>query len=118
MTSDEEISRALLELDALLGHPTRFAIVTVLYALGPMTVGDLAKALRVSYGPLSTHLKRLEEAGYVELRKVLTLGRPRTAVYLTEKGVKAYLDHVERLRAVITAVTESERSGRATASEP
>jgi len=118
MTSGEELARALLELDALLGHPTRFAIVTVLYALGPMTVGDLARALRVSYGPLSTHLRKLEEGGYVELRKVLTLRGARTAVYLTEKGVKAYLDHVERLRAIITVVARSERAGRAAASEP
>ena len=110
MTGNEELARALLELDALLGHPTRFAIVTVLYALGPMTVGDLARALRVSYGPLSTHLRKLEEEGYVELRKVLTLRGPRTAVYLTERGARAYLDHVERLRAIIAAVAESSRA--------
>ncbi len=104
MTSDDALAKTLLELDTLLGHPTRFAIVTVLFALGPMTIGDLAKALRLSYGPLSTHLRRLEEAGYVEHKKVLTLKGPRTLVSLTPEGARAYVEHVEKLKSVIGAV--------------
>ncbi len=97
--------KLLSELDPVLNHPTRFGVMTVLFAIGPQTVGDLVRILNVSYGPLSTHIRKLKEAGYVESRKVVTLKGPRTLLTITSEGIKAYVRHVEKLRKLVSTIS-------------
>ncbi|RLE59883.1 MAG: hypothetical protein DRJ35_04720 [Thermoprotei archaeon] len=97
----DDIYEALSSLDPVLRHPTRFAIITLLIVSGPQTEGDISKKLRISGGPLSTHIKRLVEAGYVEAKKYPTLRGPRTYIIVTEKGVKAYHEYVSLLERIV-----------------
>ena len=94
--SEQEIPRELSELlsgkrlDPFLMNYKRFMIMTLLYALGPRTVGELKRALGLSWGDIDSKLRSLEERGYVITRKILTLSGPRTLVELTEEGVREY----------------------------
>ncbi|ABL78353.1 transcriptional regulator [Thermofilum pendens] len=99
----EELAELLGGVDPFLMNYKRFAIVTLLYAVGPMTVGELKRALGFSWGDLDSKLRSLEERGYVSARKVLTLAGPRTLVELTEKGVRAYEELRARLRSALDA---------------
>lgn len=96
-----DIYSALSSLDPVLRHPARFSIMTLLILSGPQTEGDIVKKLGIAWGPLTTHLKKLEEDGYVEIRKFPTAKGPRTYVFVTERGVKAYYDYLSRLDDVI-----------------
>ena len=96
-----DIYSALSSLDPVLRHPSRFSIMTLLILSGPQTEGDIVKKLGIAWGPLTTHLKKLEESGYVEIRRFPTVKGPRTYVFVTEKGVKAYYDHLSKLDDVI-----------------
>ncbi|WP_457548441.1 transcriptional regulator [Archaeoglobus sp.] len=90
-----------MKFDDVVFHPKRFAILTVLFLFKEMTEGELAKAVGISWGSLSTHLKRLEEEGYIERRKAITIRGVRTVVKITKFGYSKYREEVEKLRSVL-----------------
>ncbi len=67
---------------------------------GDIDFTHLKKSINVSDGNLSTHLRKLEEAGYLLVTKQFKGKRPQTLCQLTEEGMsafKAYLAHLESL---------------------
>jgi len=78
----------------------RLAIMSALMVKPVLAFSELRRLLETSDGNLSTHLKKLEEAGFVSCRKYFEGRVPRTEYRLTSKGKKAfthYLDHMEAL---------------------
>lgn len=61
----------------------------------------LREALGVSDSVLSKHLKVLEDAGYLVLKKSTIASRVRTRASLTPTGRHAYADHVAELQRLI-----------------
>ena len=64
--------------------------MSLLIAIGPMTQGQLRKKCNISWGSISSHLKRLEKAGYITQRDVITRKGPRVLVDVTSKGANSY----------------------------
>jgi DNA-binding MarR family transcriptional regulator len=88
------------DLDRVIHERVRLAIVSALAVNPSLAFNDLKKALRITDGNLSVHARRLEEAGYVEIRKSFAGRVPRTEFRLTAAGRRAlerYLDHMEAL---------------------
>ncbi len=96
------------ELDPVLMNPKRFLITALLYMLGPRTMGFIQKSLGLSWGDLYSHLKALEEAGYVRLCKVITVQGPRTLVELTEREAEAYEKLAHTLMRVLQSLHSQE----------
>jgi DNA-binding MarR family transcriptional regulator len=74
--------------------------VSALAVEASLTFNELKERLETSDGNLSVHARRLEEAGYVEIRKSFEGRIPRTEYRLTKPGREAlqrYLDHMEAL---------------------
>jgi len=87
-------------LDPIIHVRVRLGIVSALAVEESLTFNQLKKRLDTSDGNLSVHARRLEEAGYVEIRKSFEGRIPRTDYRLTEAGRQAlqgYLDHMEAL---------------------
>lgn len=87
-------------LDPIIHVRVRLGIVSALAVEESLTFNELKERLDTSDGNLSVHARRLEEAGYVEIRKSFEGRIPRTDYRLTEAGRKAlqgYLDHMEAL---------------------
>ena len=104
----DEANKALpTELDPILMNPTRFIIATTLYLFGQKKEGDLKKILGIPWGNLSTHLRRLEEAGYIKRRHVLTVRGPRVMVSLTERGLDAYSELSTTLRKLLEGLKKT-----------
>ncbi len=57
----------------------------------------LKKYVGLSQGNLSSHIRRLEKAGYVKVDRVFVGRYPRMGVRLTEEGKRAYNDYREDL---------------------
>jgi len=96
-----ENKEAIPELDPVLMNPKRFLIASILYMLGPRTISSIQKTLKISWGPLYTHIKRMEEENYIKIKKILTPLGPRTIIELTDKGIEAYEELLRRLRKII-----------------
>ena len=87
-------------LDPIIHVRVRLGIVSALAVEESLTFNELKERLDTSDGNLSVHARRLEEAGYVEIRKSFKGRIPRTDYRLTETGRQAlqrYLDHMEAL---------------------
>jgi DNA-binding MarR family transcriptional regulator len=87
-------------LDPIIHVRVRLGIVSALAVEESLTFNELKERLETSDGNLSVHARRLEEAGYVEIRKSFEGRIPRTDYRLTKTGRRAlqrYLDHMEAL---------------------
>lgn len=83
--------------DALLLSQARLGILTVLMTRKEATFTDLRDLLDLTQGNLGIHLRKLEDGGYVAVRKEFVRRKPRTTARITDRGRKAFLAHVEKL---------------------
>ncbi|HEV7948625.1 MAG TPA: transcriptional regulator [Glaciihabitans sp.] len=80
--------------------PTRLRICSILAEVTDAEFGTVRDALGLSDSVLSKHLKVLEDAGYITLRKGTVNTRTRTWVSLTKAGRAAFKAHIAELRAL------------------
>ncbi|GLV49179.1 MarR family transcriptional regulator [Thermus sp. LT1-2-5] len=93
-----------MALDPLIHQETRLRLMALLAGLGEgaeVEFSWLKNALGLTEGNLASHLQKLEEAGYVAVRKGFVGRRPKTWVRLTPQGRAAYLAHREALLALL-----------------
>ena len=74
------------ELDPHVHQPTRLRILMVLSGVDSADFNFLLNTLGLTKGNLSSHMSRLEEAGYVEVTKSFNGKVPNTAYSLTRRG--------------------------------
>jgi DNA-binding MarR family transcriptional regulator len=83
--------------DPVLLSQARLGIVSVLMTRDNASFSDLKSLLTLTQGNLGVHLRKLEEVGYVEVRKEFVERKPRTTASITKSGRAAFLAHVRQL---------------------
>ena len=83
--------------DPVIHAPGRLQICALLAAVDQAEFATVRDAINVSDSVMSKHLKLLEDAGYITLRKSPFNGRSRTWLSLTAAGRKAFAAHVIEL---------------------
>jgi DNA-binding MarR family transcriptional regulator len=58
----------------------------------------LMKQTGLTFGNLSSHMTRLEEAGYIRVDKEFIDKKPNTRLSLTETGRRAFEDYRENMK--------------------
>jgi DNA-binding MarR family transcriptional regulator len=94
----------MAELDNIIHQPARLQIMSTLVALDRGEELDfvyLRKLLDLTDGNLGAHLAKLEEAGYVKVKKTFVARKPRTFIIATGKGRDAFEEHITALRQII-----------------
>ena len=92
------------ELDPVIHAQARLRVVS---ALSILRAGDriafprLQDELRMTAGNLSVHLRKLEDAGYVEVTKTHHGRTPATLIQLTRRGRHAFEEYTAALRALL-----------------
>jgi len=67
-----------------------------------MKFTELQRILGLTPGNLSSHLRKLKEAGYVKVRKTFILElRTTTIIEITREGVEKLLEFTKSLRAIL-----------------
>jgi DNA-binding MarR family transcriptional regulator len=89
--------------DAVVHAPPRLQICGLLAAVDWMGFPSVRDSAGVSDSVLSKHVKQLEEAGYVQVRKATVASRQRTSLALTKAGRAAFAAHVAELRRITGA---------------
>jgi len=79
-----------LEIDRVIHEPARLILVAHLYVVESADVVFLMQNTDLTWGNLSSHLSKLEEAGYVEIVKDFIDRKPHTMVKLTKAGRCAF----------------------------
>jgi DNA-binding MarR family transcriptional regulator len=88
-------------LDPVIHAPLRLQICAMLAQAETIDFATVRELLDVSESVVSKHVKVLEEAGYVAVRKAVSDGRQRTWLALTAAGRKAFAAHAAALRALV-----------------
>ena|SRR5690606_7842955 len=88
------------DLDKVIHERMRLGIISALAANEKLSFSDLRTLLDTSDGNLSVHARKLEDAGYITVKKSFSDRVPLTEYKITAAGRKAlerYLDHMEAL---------------------
>ena len=103
MTASSDNPYDHADIDDVIHGRLRLGIMAYLSAVSPAIFGELKDKVNATDGNLSTHLRKLEEAGYVEIEKRFEGRRPQTRVHLTESGRTAWLAYLARMRTLLDA---------------
>lgn len=93
--------RRLVDIDRVIHEPARLMITAVLYTVESADFLYLLHATELTKGNLSSHLMRLEKAGYVTIEKTFEGKTPRTVCCLTDSGREAFETYREQMKAAI-----------------
>lgn len=92
---------AFLNLDRVIHEKGRLAIMSMLAASPELSFTELRDALGMTDGNVTTHIRTLQEAGYVAVAKSYQNKRPLTTVSLTNQGRKAFTEYVDLLEKIV-----------------
>lgn len=104
-TPDLDALQSLGEIDKLVHEPARLQILAALSVVESADFVFLMRQTGLTWGNLSSHMSKLEEAGYVEVEKEFVDKKPRTMLHLTETGRQAFDNYRRRMQQVLGSLS-------------
>lgn len=101
MAEETKTPNPLAELDALIHAPARLNIVTNLYVVENADFIFLRNLTGLTWGNLSSHISKLQEAGYVEVEKSIVNKKTHSVAALTEKGRAAFEVYRDKMTEIL-----------------
>jgi len=98
--------RPLASIDRTIHEPARLMILACLYVVESADFLFLMRRTGLTRGNLSSHLSKLEAAGYIEIRKEFVDKIPRTLLRLNRKGRKAFDEYRRKMRHALDELPE------------
>jgi len=93
----------MTDLDRVIHEPARLRLMALLAGVEEADFLWLQRESGLTKGNLSSHLAKLEEAGYVDVRKMFRGKIPLTVLRLARPGRKAFDDYKRKLRGLLTS---------------
>jgi DNA-binding MarR family transcriptional regulator len=90
----------LAEIDRLIHEPARLSVMALLYVVDSADFIFLMNQTGLTWGNLSAHLSKLEEAGYIQVEKSFKGRRPNTNLRLTSNGRQAFDEYARKMKQV------------------
>ena len=94
-------AQPFLQLDRVIHEKGRLAIMSMLAASPELSFTELRDALSMTDGNLTTHIRTLQETGYVSVTKTFQNNRPLTTCALTPGGKKAFTAYINLLAEIV-----------------
>jgi DNA-binding MarR family transcriptional regulator len=94
----------IASLDRVMHEPARLSVAACLYVVQDADFVFLQSQTGMTGGNLSSHIKRLEAAGYVSVKKEFVDSRPRTVLMLTNEGRAAFEGYVRTMKEILGAI--------------
>ena len=86
------------DLDPLLHSQLRLAIISMLVSSEKVEFTHIKDETKAAAGNISIQIKKLQEAGYINVEKMFKNNYPKTLLSITDKGVKAFESYVNDLK--------------------
>lgn len=96
---------AAIVLNEAIHQPTRLRIMTMLVSVPEtdrLAYGFIQQTLGLTGGNLTTHLRRLQDAGYLDTTKEFIDAKPRTWVRATSAGRDAFAEYLANLERALS----------------
>ena len=94
------------EIDRLVHEPARLMLIAALYVIDSADFTFLMNLTGITWGNLSAHMSKLEEAGYIEIEKSFKGRRPNTMLHLTPEGRAAFQTYRRKMRQFLDDLPE------------
>ena len=94
-------AETFLQLDRVIHEKGRLAIMSMLAATPELSFTELRDVLNMTDGNLTTHIRSLQEAGYVSVTKSFQNHRPLTTCSVTPSGKKAFANYINLLETIV-----------------
>ena len=88
-------------LDPVLHSELRLAIMSLLIGLEQADFTYLKEKTGATGGNLSVQIQKLNEVGYIQIKKTFKDNYPLTTCKITAKGIKAFEEYVESIKAYL-----------------
>jgi DNA-binding transcriptional ArsR family regulator len=95
----------IAELDKLIHEPARLMILATLHVVETADFLFVARQTGLTRGNLSSHMSKLEEAGYIEIAKEFVEKIPRTLLRITDQGRTSLLDYTNNMKQVLDGLS-------------
>jgi DNA-binding HxlR family transcriptional regulator len=97
----------LNEIDTVVHEPARLNIMAQLYVVESAEFLFLMRQTGLTFGNLSSHLSKLEAAGYVIVKKEFLGKKPHTMLRLTEKGRVAFRRYMQSMKRIFSDLSDA-----------
>lgn len=94
------------DIDRIIHEPARLLILAHLYIVEKADFTYLLHQTELTYGNLSSHMSKLEQAGYIEVEKAFKDKRPNTMLKLTESGRNAFQKYRQQMLDMLGSIPE------------
>lgn len=94
-----------IEIDKTIHEPARLLLMAHLYVVEEADFTYLMRQTDLSWGNLSSHMSKLEEAGYIRVIKSFQGKRPNTILSLTQNGRRAFEEYREGMLKMLGSLS-------------
>ncbi len=99
--SENQAKQQLDAIDRVIHEPARFLILTHLYVVDSADFIYIMNQTGMTWGNLSSHIKKLRDAGYIEVKKEFVDEKPHTLLKMTDAGRKAFEEYRANMRSML-----------------
>ena len=89
------------DLDPVLHSQLRLSIVSTLMTVEEANFNFIKETTNATSGNISIQIKKLQEAGYIKVKKSFKNNYPNTTISITRKGIEAFETYVINLKKYI-----------------
>jgi DNA-binding MarR family transcriptional regulator len=89
------------DLDPILHSQLRLSIISILMTVEEANFTFIKETTKAAAGNISIQIKKLREAGYIQVKKSFMNNYPNTTLSITNKGMKAFETYVDDLKKYI-----------------
>ena len=108
MSADKDMDTPYDALERIFHEPNRLAIMSAVCAADDgLTFGELKEICKLTDGNLNRHLKVLEEAAVIKIRKTFVENKPRTTIQITKTGLDRFNEYLSALSEVLKMAKQS-----------
>ena len=100
-----ESLNALEQIDETIHGRVRLGVLAYLSTAGSADFMTLVEATKSTKGNLSSHISKLEDAGYVSVDKAFVDRKTRTTVTMTSSGERAFSHYLSVLRSILSQIS-------------
>ncbi len=97
--------KKIVNINEIIHTPVRLAILIFLLSRQQATFADIQKALNLTAGNLSSHIKKLEAAHFITVEKIFINSKPTTLIYITSKGRTGIAEYANILRHALDNIS-------------
>ena len=95
-------------IDKIIHEPARFELMAQLYVVESAEFLFLMNQTNLTFGNLSSHMTKLEKAGYIKIKKEFVGKKPHTMLELTKKGRTAFDNYKKEMKKAQKQIEEAQ----------